>query len=159
MLYILSVDPGKVTGVAYGCFGETSPYDLMAVAAVLDGPYGLNKWLVEFLQQNPVDVIVSELFVPDGSAGGRETVSPRCEGVLISHFEKIVWQRRTDKTWGGMGAKAVDQRLKDLGLWRKGSEVAWSDGRDVNDAIIHALNYLRVARHMPTLKMIHKETP
>lgn len=161
MPYILSVDPGKVTGIAYGYYDDETPYSLVAVAAVNGGASGLNEWILNSVQENTVDTVVAEMFVPDGSPGGRETVSPQCEGVLIAHFHDVhtVWQSRSNKTWGGMGAKAVDKRLKELGLWHTGKEVRWSDGRDVNDAIIHALQYLRTIRHEPTLKMIHKETP
>lgn len=159
MPYILSVDPGKVTGIAYGYYDQKKPYELHEVAAVPDGARGLHKWIEDCNYFNLIDKVVAEVFKPDGTAGGRETVSPQCEGVLIAHFDEIVWQKRSDKTWGGMGAKVVDERLKELGLWHTGKEVRWTDGRDVNDAIIHALQYLRSIKHMPTIRMIHKETP
>jgi len=154
--HILSVDPGKATGIAYGYFDAKKPFELLDVAVVQGGARGLHEWIKSCNYYNLIDRVVSEIFIPDGSAGGRETVSPQCEGVLIAHFDEIVWQKRADKTWGGMGAKNVDQRIKDLGLWVEGRDVNWTDGRDANDAIIHALQYLRTQRHMPTLRLIHK---
>lgn len=153
---LISFDPGLATGVFYGSYTDQSPLTRTASRTIDDGPYGLSKFLVEFLQENRVDIVVSELFRPDGSAGARETVSPQGEGVIIAHFPHtpIVWQPRSDKTWGLKGTAYSDQKLKDLGLWVTGEQVSWEDGRDANDAALHAYAYMRRIKHKPTLRLL-----
>ncbi len=69
------------------------------------------------------------------------------EGALSAlHGGEIVWQLRSDKSL------VEDSVLKDNGLWHTGKYVGWKDARDTNDAIIHALAYLKKNKHVPTLK-------
>lgn len=146
MTSITSWDPGKITGVAFGHFDDETPYTL-EVALALDF-FQISEMFWNS-PNNTSTVVVIERFVPRGG----QPFAPDLEGVqvegMLRHFyqpDQIVWQTRTDK------AHVPDRILKGNGLWQTGSDVSWEDGRDANDAIIHALAYLKKNSHLPTLR-------
>lgn len=153
---MISLDPGKQTGIAAGFYGDNQPYTLLDVWQVSDGVTGFINWWNatarevirnyewSFLQPT---VMVSEKFILRANAFVADTEPLVIEGALQALWSlPIHWQPRTDKT-------LVDDRvLKEHGLWHTGKQVGWKDARDTNDAIIHSLAYLKKNKHIPTLE-------
>jgi hypothetical protein len=143
---IVSYDPGLVTGVAQGVFSDTEPLRVLGGVAltydeIIEGFSNLLE--VKF------DHVVSEKFVARTDNSFVPDLTPvRVEGILDLAYERdINWRLRTKK------AQVPDSILKEHGLWVTGKDVDWTDGRDVNDAIIHMLGYVAFdLRHAPTLR-------
>lgn len=160
---LLSLDPGKQTGIAAGVYGDNQPYMLLEVWQLSDGVTGFINWwnttgkhLIRtyewsFLQPTQ---IVSEKFILRSNAFVADTEPLLIEGALQALWSlPVTWQQRSDKSL------VTDQTLRDNGLWHTGKQVQWKDARDTNDAIIHALAYLKKNKHIPTLqKYWGKET-
>jgi len=144
---LISVDPGKSTGIAIGTFSETEPYKLYEIHQIPNGVEGFLYWLKTNPQFLLNDLVwVSERFVLRSSNKFVADLEPvRIEGAMQALGLDVVWQLRTDKMF------VTDDLLKEHGLWQTGKQFGWKDGRDANDAIIHALAYLRKNKHMPTL--------
>jgi len=158
---LLSLDPGKQTGIAAGFFGDNHPYELLKVWQLSDGLKGfLQWWNTEGVKQiryrewayKSEAVIVSEKFILRSNQFVADLEPLLIEGALqaLWHYP-IAWQQRSDKTL------VEDSILKDNNLWHTGKQVDWKDARDTNDAIIHALAYLKKNKHIPTLKKYWKE--
>lgn len=143
---IVAFDPGAVTGLAGGVFSETEPltitaYELLTYEELRDG--------IDLFREYTFDHVVAEVFTNrTNNDFAADLTGVRVEGILDAGFDgKVVWRDRTKKS------QVPDQILKDHGLWVKGSEVNWTDGRDVNDAIIHMIGYVAFdLRHRPTLE-------
>jgi hypothetical protein len=159
---LLSLDPGKQTGIALGYFGDNHPYELIKVWQISDGITGFLKWWnsegvmnIKFRewQYKSESIIVCEKFILRSNQFVADTEPLLIEGALqaLWHYP-IIWQQRSDKTL------VEDSTLKAHGLWHTGKQVGWKDARDTNDAIIHALGYLKKNKHVPTLKKYWKET-
>lgn len=149
MKNIMSIDPGKSTGVAFGTYSDTQPYELVDVFQIPGGIVGFNEWLHNnhFTNLDEDYTVVSEKFVLRSSNAFVADVEPvRIEGLMYAYWgDRVIYQQRSDKT-------LVDDRiLKEHGLWQTGSQHGWADGRDANDAIIHAIAYLKKQHHKPTL--------
>lgn len=161
---LLAFDPGLASGWSYGWLDENTPLTRCWSGIVVGGPQALDDWVVGFIKEHgKPDHVISELFTPDGSPGGRETVSPRGEGVLIARFGEpnISWQKRSEKAWGYHSQKQSDAKLKELGWWLTGASVGHEDARDANDAQLHLIQFVRKMRprHLPTLRWLHGEAP
>ena len=152
---ILSIDPGKQTGIALGIYGDGA-YQLLKVWQVADGLKGFIKWwnkhgnkviwFREWADRKPIK-LVCEKFVLRSNQFVADTEPLLIEGALTAlHDGEIVWQLRSDKSL------VDDTVLKQHNLWHTGKQVDWKDARDTNDAIIHALAYLKKNKHIPTLQ-------
>jgi hypothetical protein len=172
LTYVLSIDPGKSTGIALGVYGDAVPYTRTHYWQVEGGTQGFCKWYEEH-DGGMVDVI-DHLVTMFGEDGGKKTrrvdfekVSEKfilnpanpyaadltpveIEGALIAYGESPSWHNRSDKNM------VRDRVLKDNGLWLTGSQVGCKDARDVNDATIHALVHMMRKRHMPTVQEYFK---
>ena len=144
---LISVDPGKATGVAVGTFSDTEPYKLYEIYQIQNGVEGFLEWLKTHPEWLLKDIVwVSERFVLRGSNKFVADLEPvRIEGAMTALGIKPIWQLRTDKMF------VTDELLKEHGLWQTGKALGWKDGRDANDAIVHGLAYLRKNKHLPTL--------
>lgn len=157
MLTVLhSFDPGYATGYAVGVYETNRAYSLVEKCVIPGGLDGFLEWsdagnFIDYSNPRTTQRYVIEKFVP--MAGGE---TPDLDGVpiegaiaaMIADRSQITWQLRSDK-----GKKGVmDAILKRHELWFTGGDVGWDDGRDVNDAIIHALVNLRNLNHLPTLR-------
>lgn len=160
MTHILSIDPGKNSGIALGYYDAITPYRLLERWQVHSGTEGFIRWFEDEMPRS-VDELVVEKFVLDGQNQFTADLAPKeIEGVLkyVSANEgiPIIWQPRTDKA-ALIGyrpeqiTKAQRQRarfdfLKRFGMFRPGTEFD-----DSNDAIVHALVSLKRRKHGPTL--------
>ena len=164
MTKILSLDPGFSTGFALGFFDAITPYQLLDRGQVLNGADGFADWL---LQGNAldVDVIVCESFRLLGkNKFVADTIPLLLEGILwgmhahpksVIAQTPIVWQSAADKaTLIGYpdSADTPDrrQRLRFKFLAKHGLHAPGKRNDDSNDAICHALVYLKRREHMPT---------
>lgn len=151
MTKIMTIDPGLVNGIAWGNFDDTTGYELDESAAWDFDDLSDTIWNVEHSWGG---ILLIERFIPQSGAdytlkendlAAIETIGMLKHG-LIHNFNEVYWQLRSQK------ANVSDKILKDHGLWRAGSDVNWTDGRDVNDAIKHSLEFLRIRNHLPTLR-------
>ena len=144
MTWLLSIDPGVATGIALGWYEETHPYERTDVWIVKGGLDGFLEWYdTTYII---ADKWVAERFVLRDNDFVANTEPLRIEGAMEALRLHPTYQLRTDK------ALCKDEVLKEHGLWVTGKMVGHSDGRDANDATIHALAYLKKQKHLPTLK-------
>lgn len=151
MSSLWSFDFGETTGAALGFFGPNVAYDLRAAWEIPGGLDGFIDWWRSFdISVSTYDTVVAEkvalnpgeinLFVPD-------LTGVPIEGALaVLSPVPVVWQLR------GIKSNVPDWILQEHELWQTGSELNHTDGRDANDAIIHALAYLHAMEHLPTLQ-------
>lgn len=157
--YLLSIDPGRSTGISLGIFSDAEAYELVDSWQPRGGAEGFIDWWQSgklFAAMGPWtdgDVMISERFIlrsspKDGRVPDIEPV--RIEGVMLGMGLRVLYQDR----W--MKASVDDQILKDHGLWVTNKEARerfdHTDARDVNDSIIHGLAFLKSRKHLPTLR-------
>lgn len=160
MTRILSIDPGKNTGAALGIVGDDRPYELLNRWQVHGGVEGFRDWWVRGAPDH--DVLVVEKFILARNDFQADLTPVEIEGAICMGLEPqkwqaVKWQPRTMKallTGYPPEAKTKAQRqrvrfnfLKEFGLFAKGT-----DNDDSNDAICHALIWLKRTKHMPTLR-------
>lgn len=147
MTYLLSIDPGIATGIALGWYEQQHWYERIDCWIVKGGLDGFMHW---YYADAPGEALmaqwVSERFVLRDNDFVANTEPLRIEGAMIALGLNPVFQLRTDK------ALCKDDVLKEHKLWVTGKMVNHTDGRDANDATIHALAYLKKQKHIPTLK-------
>jgi len=142
---LLSLDPGKQTGIALGTYGDEA-YELLNVWQIAGGLNGFIDWWYSHYPLNE-SVLVSEKFVLRNNAFVADTEPLLIEGALhVLYDNQIVWQLASDKSL------VNDSVLRENNLWHTGKQVGWKDARDTNDAIIHGLAYLKKNKHIPTLQ-------
>lgn len=154
----LSIDPGKVTGFALGSYTDEQPWELEDVWVSHDGVVGFGAWYWNNWHDTvPAAHVIMETFVLRDNP-----FLASLDGVEIIGFAKGMdmvtrWQSRTAKSFSRTDKKAADKLLKAHGLWKTGKQVGHTDGRDVNDAIIHALAFMKHIGHVPTMQKYFPE--
>lgn len=149
MRRLLSIDPGEATGWSAWYVPDDEPMVRFDYGLVRGGLPGFVKWWASIghaIVDAPRDVVVCEKFELGGDVRFPNVEPLRIEGALFAlSARRVVWQKRTDK------AQVPDLLLREHGLWLTGKDVDWEDGRDVNDAQVHALIWGKFD-HMPTLE-------
>ena len=143
---LLAVDPGKTTGASLWKYSDTEPLECTWHGQIEDGLQGLIKFIKE--TKTP-DVVVSEQFVLDGRTPNPDVTPLHIEGALMRHYESVWFQRNNFKK------HASNDMLKAHDLYWKGEPHAMDSAR-------HALAFMKVKKHMPTLKKYfsdNEETP
>lgn len=162
MTKLVAVDPGGASGVAEGHYSDTEPLEFDNIYTIPEGVNGFSEvyWNgFDRPEQMYGDELVVETFVNRSNEFLANLESVEVIGFIkgtTHNWREPHWQQRTDKAaLTGAGESASEVRnnnfLKRHGLWQTGKMVGWKDGRDANDAIIHALVYMKKIRHMPTL--------
>lgn len=150
MTYLITIDPGASTGVAIGWFDDHVPYAIESVYQIEGGCPGFVHWWKANRNIPLSAIIVVEKFIlSSGNCFVADLSGVQVEGFLMSVSDEIVWQYRSQK------ATVSDQTLKDAGLWVSSFEVDCEDSRDINDALLHALIYLRSINHRPSLLKLY----
>lgn len=164
--YVMAVDPGKATGVAFGRYSITMPMEVIFTGIIGGGTYGFAEWLHNThdgrtiiendcsynFPENYDDLdyhmdVVCENFKLRGGNFAPDVEPLRIEGVIMDHFGSVInWQAPADKSMIG------DDFLKKHDLWLTGKDVDHEDARDANDAMIHLFVHAMRIRHMPTLE-------
>jgi hypothetical protein len=163
--YYLAVDPGKATGVAIGRVTDDSAMEVIYTALIQGGTKGVIEWLemtdngrhvteLDCMKNFPDDYsnldyhldVICENFQLRGGPFTPDLEPLRIEGVLMDRFGSVVhWQQPSDKKLVG------DSFLKENDLWRTGKDVDHTDGRDVNDAMLHLFAHTLKSKHAPSL--------
>jgi len=151
--YLLSIDPGKATGVSYWRIPEDEPMERFDFELVTDGIDGFIQYWNYYLPE--AQTLVFEEYIDDGRAS-HELDAIMIQGLVrgtwdLRGFSDVHWNRNSKK--GNVG----DRLLKQHGLWLNGSDVGWTDGRDVNDSQLHALDWGK-SYHRPTQKFYWPKT-
>jgi hypothetical protein len=134
--YLLSIDPGKVTGWSLWTWSKTQPLERVKYGVIPGGVYGFIEWWRR-IEPEPDEIVFERFFLGDDFVNDRTMQASLIEGALLARVDK----------------RAVPDRvLKVHGLWLTGTEVDWEDGRDVNDTQIHALAWAKRQEHEPTLR-------
>ena|SRR5690349_4799995 len=150
MAHLISFDPGKATGWASGKYSDTEGFELLDVGVMHDGVEGVadiywNGGLDDYIN-GATDVVIERFVVrPNQPADpiALEVIG-FIKGVTAPNQRRM--RLRSDKHF------VPDSVLKEHGLWQTGKMVGHTDGRDANDAIIHAISWLAFKmNHRPTL--------
>jgi hypothetical protein len=169
--YVMAVDPGKATGVAIARYSITMPMEVIFNGIVVGGAYGFGEWLhntndAKSIIENDCSYnfpdefdeldyhlhVVCENFKLRGGNFAADLEPLRIEGIIMDHFGHMIeWHSPSDKTLIG------DDFLKENDLWVTGADVDHTDGRDANDATMHAFVHAMRIRHLPTLKIYWRE--
>jgi hypothetical protein len=143
---LISIDPGKATGIAYGYYDDETEYRLQDVLITHDGVDGVAElyWNSEFLRDSMEEIVVENYIMGHGP---QDPVALEVIGFIkgVHQSPFLTLQKRSDKRL------VPDKLLKDHGFWQTGKTVGHTDGRDANDAIIHGIAYLFKKRHLPTM--------
>lgn len=167
MTLLLSVDPGKSTGIAIGYYDAITPYRLLHRWNILGGLAGFEAWWYEahapggILEAQNYDLVVEHFRLSSKNKFVADLTPKEIEGAIhilnnAMYARPITWQPRTDKA-SLIGyppeCKTQTQRqrfrfnfLKRFGMFAPGTR-----NDDSNDAITHALIYLKRAKHAPSL--------
>lgn len=173
----IAIDPGVSTGICLFDYGPTTPFRQLALWQVSGGAGGLTRWLemnacqidaYPTISGEVLDVVIVEKFTPRGGAGFSLTeasVEPlRCEGVLIGRGfgPYIIWGPPAAQYFmGGVDLREKKKRSREFlklhGIYATGKMVGQANADDAISAELHAIAYLRRARHMPTLEELFQE--
>lgn len=135
---ILSLDPGKVTGVVDVVFDTETGDFLEKDVFVLPSVDDTIAYLRAAAAMKRLTVVYEEFTLNPGNQFVADLSGVEIIGALKYAFphEWLHPRRRSDKV------QVPDTLLKDHGLWVTGKDVGWEDGRDANDAMIHLIGYL-----------------
>ena len=144
---LISIDPGRATGVCVGHYDDETPF-------TVDNASILNfEQTMAFLSEcddlrhfSITEFVVESFTLSAGNKFTADLAGVEIIGAIKYLGWNVTWQPRTLK------ALVPDKVLKDGGLWLTGKDVGHTDARDANDAIIHSLAYLMRKNHVPTLK-------
>lgn len=146
MSRIITLDPGKITGVATGWFSDVDPLTVRSVHAIEYSKIVTPAWWDWVDGQ--FDVVVSEKFELRNNDFAADLHPVRIEGMMDLMLPYRVVYRSP-----ALKSQVKDDILKEHGLWKTGKDVDWEDGRDVNDALIHMIGHVAFTmKHVPTLR-------
>lgn len=138
MSTILSIDPGKRTGVAYIKYDADSAPELLNSAEVYGGADGFRTWWHMFAPE--YDTLLCEDFKKREGVHGVDLEPLKVIGWL-SEFEPIMQQP------AGRKRGVPDEALKRLGLYLPGEP-----NRNAREAVRHAVWWLKNQGHRPTIR-------
>lgn len=147
MTTILSLDPGGTTGYAiFDVAGDYEPAELVKRGQIPNGLNGFLDFHWDYLEDIEFDVIICESFKLREGLHGVDLTPTYIIGALEALYPttKITYQEPKLKPL------CDDTRLKKMGLHVPGKQHA-------NDAVRHAMIFLRNKKHMPTLEAGWKE--
>lgn len=142
MTLLLALDPGGTTGWSIWQYDALTPAMPFEHGQITGGVQGFVEWWREHERdiEPDVDEVVSESFVLDGRTVSPDVTPLRIEGALsVLWPHGVIYQRNTFK------AHAPDATLKRLGFWWRGEQHA-------RDSARHALAFLKVRKHLPTVR-------
>ena len=141
MATILSLDPGGTTGYAVFDVVENEFPELLKRGQIVGGLKGFIDFVDDVIDNMLIDLVVCESFTLREGIYGADLSPVSIIGALEGMYGKvipIVYQEPKLKPL------CDDARLKKMGLHIPGKPHA-------NDAVRHAVIYLRNNKHMPTL--------
>jgi len=168
--YVLSIDPGKSSGIALGHYTETQPYHLLRAWQFSGGAMGIIDW-IKHKHISRSMTIISEKFTPRPNGkfgltlGSVESLVG--EGVLLA-FDLMPPYTPSESRWqqpqmqyfvGGKDKtekrKRLKKFLKDTDNYVFGKELGQPDNEDAVSAIAHGIAYvMKVELNRPTHSMV-----
>lgn len=166
--YILSIDPGKSTGVALLSYDDTSVPELVQAWQFDGGAEELHEWVCDWFEttawgDSQATRFIVEKFNARNTGGFSYTTASleplRCEGVLVAHDLPDEYVQPAQQYIAGGTGKADKKKrqhrmLKDLGFYRTGKDLDAPDADDFRSACAHALSWLMRTGHKMTYDMI-----
>lgn len=181
MKTLISIDPGKSSGVAIGTYSDTEPYKrthafqieggllpfLNQVHYIEDAVHTLSicgeKWRTVWDKDW---VFISEKFTPRQSLTLASAEPLRIEGALIARRimpdyiqgkPNPLWNQPIQQYFSGghdlkSRKKAAYEFLRRHDLYLTGKQVGCKDAHDAMSATLHAISWLRRQHHEPTLR-------
>lgn len=149
MKMLLALDPGKTTGASLWQYSDTEPLECTWHGQIENGIHGFIQYMLDHAEP---DVVVAEQFVLDGRTPNPDVTPLQIEGAILTYYDSavtlIAFQRNNFKK------HASNELLKQHDLYWKGEPHAMDSAR-------HALAFMKVNRHMPTLQkyFANEETP
>lgn len=140
MTLLLALDPGGTTGWSLWRYDALTPAMPLEHGQITGGVEGFVAWWRDSDIEAEADEIVAESFILDGRTLYPDLTPKLIEGALVALWGgPLHYQRNTFK------AHAPDATLKRLGFWWKGEQHA-------RDSARHALAFLKVRKHLPTVR-------
>lgn len=143
-MLILSLDPGGTTGVAAINYEEDQPPQVVRTWQIANGLKGFLDFHWDELEDWDFDEIVCESFTLREGVRGVNLDPVYVIGALEALYPSAVMQIHYQSP--SMKSLCDDDRLKKIGFHEKARPHA-------NDAVRHAIIYLRNKYHTPTLKL------
>lgn len=139
---ILAIDPGGTTGIAFVSFSDSEQPVVLHHEQIPNGLEGFIAWYKNNSGLHKWDIIVCENFTLRQSVKFPDLSPVYIIGALeaLESPRKIIYQSPSQKHL------CDDNRLKTMGMHKPGNGHA-------NDAIRHAIIYLRNKKHLPTLML------
>lgn len=147
MKRLLSLDPGKTTGMSIWMYDAETPLTKIAHGQIEGGVEGFLEYFYPSNMFMPWDVIVSESFVLDGRTPNPDITPLKIEGILEAHAFRTGCQLRFQRN--NFKAHVDDDKLKKFSFYVKGMPHS-------NDSMRHALAYMKTSYHRPTLDAYFK---
>jgi hypothetical protein len=148
MKKLIAFDPGKTTGVSIWEYGTIAPPRNIGYGQIEGGIEGFLEYFYPDKMFPNFDVIVCESFVLDGRTPNPDLTPLHIEGALLAHQHRTGVQLRFQRN--NFKKHVPDERLKGLGLW-------WAGKPHAMDSARHALAYMKVSKHLPTLNAYFKD--
>jgi hypothetical protein len=145
MATLLALDPGKTTGASLWKYSSDEPLECTWHDQIEGGTKGFIHYMFDHAEP---DIVVAEQFVLDGRTPNPDVTPLQIEGALMAYYEHVIFQRNNFKK------HVSNELLKEHDLYWKGEQHAMDSAR-------HALAYMKINRHMPTLQkyFANEETP
>jgi len=148
MAVLLAFDPGKTTGFVYGRYEDDQPFEIDQVGHATTEEYFSMLGVLEEGGRE-VTVVCEDFVLRRGKAMTSDQTSPL---ILIGALQYVAFQDQKTITvvmQSPSAAKQVtDEHLDKLGFLRT-PKTKWDHA---NDAMRHAVLYLKNNKHMPTLE-------
>ena len=147
MTNIVSVDPGKRTGIAFIHFDDDAPALVTYTFDVDGGVKGFIGWLAEFddIFQGQEFFVVYENFKPREGKHGVGTDASEVIGALLywAHLRNVpAVPQPADGRMQAVPNEVIDKFVGAYG----------NSDRNFKEAARHAVWYLKNAKHIPTIK-------
>lgn len=154
-LTLWSIDPGQATGWSSWVIAPDAPIERTEFKLIAGGLAGFRQFALERATQFP-DVIVSESFSPDGRTR-RPDLSPHSIQNYIAGLVDFARSARGETIQLVLQPNTAKPTVRKevllaAGLWVRKQDSGWTDGRDINDAALHALSFAKSGEHGPTLE-------
>lgn len=146
MAVLLALDPGKTTGLVFGEYGDNGPFKIKQVEQVNVEQYFQSLKVLSTV--DPVTVVCEDFTLRRGRPMSGDQTLPM---YLIGALQYVAFYNRniTLVMQTPAAAKQVtDEHLENLGLLQT-PRTKWDHA---NDAMRHAVLYLKNQKHMPTLE-------
>lgn len=149
---LIAFDPGLTTGYTWGTYSDTEPYVDHSVSSEEEGLtveqfFGVIGILMT--RPEPVTVVCEDFTLQRGRPMSSDQIAPV---YLIGALQYLAYQNRNISLVmqkpSAAKAGVTDEHLEKLGLLRKPK----TRMDHMNDALRHAVLYLKAQKHMPTLK-------